>query len=82
MDYYAERLLHQSINDPRVNAMDRDEVREYIEHEAEKLCLPPDNIADYAMKAWNSLKTDDFKTMTHHNHHTGPPKDISTSPPF
>lgn len=65
-EYYAERLLSQAISDPRVNALKSDEMRAYIEQEAEKLCIPPEETADYAMRGYKALTTGDFKRATHY----------------
>jgi len=64
--YYAERLLSQAISDPRVNALDGEAVRAYIKEEAEKLCIPPEETADYAMRGYENVVTGDFKKGTHY----------------
>lgn len=64
--YYAERLLSQAISDPRVNALDGEAVREYIKEEAEKLCIPPEKTADYAMRGYEQVVAGDFKAGTHY----------------
>ena len=87
--YYAERLLSQAISDPRVNALKSDEMRAYIEQEAEKLCIPPEETADYAMRGYMALTTGDFKRATHYrafpefeSQDNNESEDISDTPPF
>jgi len=86
--YYAERLLSQAISDPRVNALKSDEIRAYIEQEAEKLCIPPEETADYAMRGYMALTTGDFKRATHYRafpefkSQESESEDISDTPPF
>lgn len=47
-NYYARRLYWQAVLSPEVNSLDRDEVAEYVEQEAEKLCLEPEPIVEKA----------------------------------
>jgi len=88
IQYYAERLLSQAISDPRVNALDGEAMRAYIEEEAEKLCIPPEETADYAMRGYMALTTGDFKRATHYRafpefeSQESESEDISDTPPF
>jgi hypothetical protein len=72
-----------------VNALKSDEMRAYIEQEAKKLCLPPEETADYAMRGYKVLTTNDFKKGTTYSIcEVGSPQDsnesedISDTPPF
>jgi len=63
--YYGERLLSQAISDPAVDAIDREEVRAYIEREAAKLCLDSEAVADAAMRGYETITTTEFKNQTY-----------------
>lgn len=62
--YYAERLLSQAIASPEVNALGADEVREYVETMAARLSLDEQEVADKAMRGYETVTTGDFKTAT------------------
>ncbi len=81
-EYYAERLLSQAIADPDVNALSRDGVRAYIEEEAEKLCIPPEETADYAMRGYDAITTGDFKSGTEYPHFPTVNRTSNKEPPF
>ncbi len=60
--YYAKRLLSQAIADPSVNALNGDEMETYISDEAEKLCLPAEQVTDCAMREYELIASAGFES--------------------
>ena len=42
---YADRIYNLAVTDPRVNALDPDEVEEYARQKARELCIDEDKVA-------------------------------------